>query len=162
MNHIIIFTIAIFLFFGCSEKSYDLKSYDDYFPLSDNICLQYDNYEADRFGNIIPVYKVTHIMKVVEVKYIHNKKAYIFHNIDENGKFLSKEIYSKENDQIFIYSNYLNYIIKNINKTYDITLPFNIVEMWLKVIDFNKRKWITYKNSINDIRFNRFFIMPQM
>jgi len=119
----------------------------------------FDIYQVDTYGNKVGDVWYQDTLTCYKEEIIDGKKALFFYQMDEEGNKFDAEIYCFENNILYIHSNFIDLLLKDIAIQYTpLKLPFKPNKKWIEFINFNQKNWIITDETIKnfDVGFDSF------
>jgi hypothetical protein len=125
----------------------------NYFPVNAENWWEFEEYGFDKEGEVIDSTKAEGKIIVAADEEKDGKTATVLQsNYDDSGIESYSKYYNKDaNGNIWIHSDFVTAVLKNLANGETFELPFEINVPWLKLFDFDKDAWDVYSETVSNL-----------
>lgn len=157
-KNLLIVALLTSLFVSCGKES--TKEPEDTTPLftmavGNEYSLKYYSLDAQNKPQQFTGLQTT--LKITEERTMDGKDGYVFMNYDGQD-LLYREIYSADDNSIFIHSSSINDMFEMISDEMGVELPFTLEKSWVEIYKREGQSWTAYETEIDQNYFGNFNI----
>lgn len=139
---------------GTTEPTDKFDPDKNYFPINSENWWDFEEYRFDVDGNILEDTKAEGRTTVGPDKIKDGATATVLMSKynDDGGEDYSKYYYTDDDGNVWIHSDFVVAVLKNLADNSAFELPFEVTEPWLKIFDFKNASWDVHSESVANLQ----------